>query len=178
MPAPRDHYEVLQIGRRASTEEIRRAYHRLARRWHPDVTADPAAHEGFRAANEAYRVLSDPVSRARYDRSVAGPAAPDRVRWAAAAGTRPGHARDPGPRRGPDSVVYVTVELTGRQALAGARRLVCLRTGDGVVTLEVAVPPGVHDGQRLRLTGVPVGDGFGREADVWAIVRVVRGLTW
>ncbi|MER7791967.1 J domain-containing protein [Streptomyces sp. NPDC097640] len=64
----RDYYEVLGVSRGASPEEIQQAYRSLARKHHPDVNKDPAAEERFKELNEAYSVLSDPGTRARYDR--------------------------------------------------------------------------------------------------------------
>ncbi|OHV48441.1 DnaJ C-terminal domain-containing protein [Pseudofrankia sp. BMG5.36] len=64
----RDYYEILGVGRDSSAEEIQQAYRRLARRYHPDVNSDPAAEERFKEIGEAYHVLSDPKTRARYDR--------------------------------------------------------------------------------------------------------------
>ena len=64
----RDYYEVLGVPRSASAEELQRAFRTLARRYHPDVNSDPSAEERFKEINEAYHVLSDPQTRARYDR--------------------------------------------------------------------------------------------------------------
>ncbi|HPS77178.1 MAG TPA: DnaJ C-terminal domain-containing protein [Thermoanaerobaculaceae bacterium] len=65
----RDLYEVLQIGREASAEEIKKAYRKLARRFHPDVNPrDKDAERKFREIQEAYAVLSDTEKRAQYDR--------------------------------------------------------------------------------------------------------------
>jgi curved DNA-binding protein len=64
----RDYYEVLGVPRNASTDQLQQAYRKLARRHHPDVNSDPAAEEQFKEINEAYHVLSDPATRARYDR--------------------------------------------------------------------------------------------------------------
>ena len=65
----RDYYEVLGVDRGADAEEIKRAYRRLAMRYHPDRNPnDPEAGEQFKEASEAYEVLRDPESRARYDR--------------------------------------------------------------------------------------------------------------
>ncbi|MEU0782588.1 J domain-containing protein [Streptomyces sp. NPDC006173] len=64
----RDFYEVLGVSRTAGQDEIQQAYRKLARRYHPDVNKDPGAEERFKDLNEAYSVLSDPQSRARYDR--------------------------------------------------------------------------------------------------------------
>lgn len=64
----RDYYEALGISRDADADEIQRAFRALARRYHPDVNRDPTAEERFKEINEAYHVLSDPATRARYDR--------------------------------------------------------------------------------------------------------------
>ena len=62
-----DPYAALDVSRDASSEEIRRAYRRIARRHHPDVNHDPGGAERFAAAARAYEILSDPAARARYD---------------------------------------------------------------------------------------------------------------
>jgi molecular chaperone DnaJ len=65
----RDPYEVLGLSREAGADEIKSAYRRLARRYHPDVNPDdPSAEEKFKEVGEAYSVLSDPERRARFDR--------------------------------------------------------------------------------------------------------------
>ena len=68
MTDKRDYYEVLGVGRSASTEEIRRSYRKLARQYHPDVNRESGADERFKEINEAYEVLSDDDRRAAYDR--------------------------------------------------------------------------------------------------------------
>ncbi len=64
----RDYYDVLGIGRNASDDEIKGAFRKLARQYHPDVNKEPDAEERFKEVNEAYGVLSDREKRARYDR--------------------------------------------------------------------------------------------------------------
>lgn len=65
---PRDYYEILGVSRDADKEEIKRAYRRLARKYHPDVNKEEGAEEHFKEINRAYEVLSEPSMRTRYDR--------------------------------------------------------------------------------------------------------------
>lgn len=62
-----DYYAILGVPRTASEQEIRKAYRRLARKYHPDVSKDPAAEARFKEVNEAYEVLGDAEKRKRYD---------------------------------------------------------------------------------------------------------------
>ncbi|NLK85920.1 MAG: molecular chaperone DnaJ [Clostridiaceae bacterium] len=64
----RDYYEVLEVGRGASDTDIKKAYRKLAKQYHPDVNpGDKNAEAKFKEVNEAYEVLSDPQKKARYD---------------------------------------------------------------------------------------------------------------
>jgi len=63
-----DYYHLLGVPRSADAKEIQRAYRKLARTYHPDVNKQPGAEDRFKQISEAYHVLSDPESRAQYDR--------------------------------------------------------------------------------------------------------------
>jgi len=165
----RDYYELLGVARDAEAEEIRRAYRKLARRYHPDVNKEQGAEERFKEISEAYDVLSDPDKRARYDRLGANwrqappPGADDfggfgdvRVEFGEGdfedlfssffggrTGRRSGFAA-----RGADH--EAVLELSLEEAARGGQRTVQL--GDGR-SYEVNVPAGVRDGQRIRLAG-------------------------
>jgi molecular chaperone DnaJ len=75
-PTAVDLYAILEVERSASPDELKKAYRRLARQHHPDVSSAPDAAERFKEINLAYEVLSDPHKRSQYDQfgSVGGPA--------------------------------------------------------------------------------------------------------
>lgn len=66
-PSFKDYYQTLGVSRTASEKEIKSAYRKLARQYHPDVNKDPKATERFKLINEAYEVLSDAKKRQKYD---------------------------------------------------------------------------------------------------------------
>lgn len=133
----RDYYEILGVPRSASAEDLKSAFRRLARQYHPDVNKEPDAEERFKEINEAYAVLSDPEKRAAYDRyghaGVRGPnGAPDfsvdfndfadifsdlfGFGGFGRTSTRSRHA----PRRGAD--LQYRLELTFEEAVFGAEK--------------------------------------------------------
>jgi molecular chaperone DnaJ len=127
-----DYYEILGVPREASSEDIKKAFRRLARETHPDANhGDPSAEERFREIAEAYEVLSDPGRRARYDRGEVFVGQDlfsqfgglddilQQFFGSAFGGFGFGTQRS-GPRRGPD--VAVQVELTLEEAAFGASR--------------------------------------------------------
>jgi curved DNA-binding protein len=159
----RDHYDALGVARDASAEEIRRAYRRLARENHPDVNKDPGAEDRFKEVSEAYDVLRDPERRAEYDaggrRSGGGPGDPgagggfDDVRMDFGGdgfedlfgGMFGGRGFEGFTRRGARR--EAVLELPLEEAVRGGRRRV---TVDGA-EYDVDLPPGIQDGQRIRV---------------------------
>ena len=129
MAAVRDLYEILGVPRDASTEDIRKAYRRLAREHHPDVNADPAAEERFKEVAAAYEILSDANKRAQYDAYGRGgpvefPFGDMSDLFEAFFGTGTFGRRRTGPRsrvqRGED--VFAEVRIGFREAAFGVRR--------------------------------------------------------
>jgi len=112
----KDYYEVLGLPRDADGETIKRAFHSLARDWHPDVADDPDAEVRFRELAEAYGVLSKREARLLYDRygyRGRGNQGFDEALW---------EARPPAAKRGEN--VYVAVELREFEAAEGSRQVV------------------------------------------------------
>jgi molecular chaperone DnaJ len=148
-----DYYELLEVGRDASADDIKKAYRKLARQLHPDTNPDPSAEARFKAVAQAYEVLSDPDKRARYDRfgaaGVGGAAAGgDPFGFGGASGgindifdaffggNSPfggGGARGRGgPPRGAD--LEVVADLTFEEAVFGSRKPVDVRSHVGCET--------------------------------------------
>jgi curved DNA-binding protein len=119
----RDFYEILGVGRTVDADELQQAYRRLARAYHPDVNKDPAAEERFKEVNEAYHVLSDPGTRARYDRFGPDfrqvPEGAERA-WA---GAGPGSRRAPRSPRSEGRGGRVYVDDGGEQVFVGGEGL-------------------------------------------------------
>jgi molecular chaperone DnaJ len=128
----RDPYEVLGVGRTASADEVKSAYRRLARRYHPDVNPnDPTAEDKFKEVGSAYAVLSDPQKRARFDQYGTTEDAPQDPFQGGAGNFQDlfemffsGMGGNQGrPRRGRDGEdIRADVELTLKEVLSGTQR--------------------------------------------------------
>ena len=189
-----NYYDLLGVARDAGDKEVRQAYRKLAREHHPDVNGgDKASEEKFKQINEAYRVLSDPEKRQKYDKY-----GDDWANWeqieAAQARSGPGgnfrwsnfggdgdavftfgdgrgnpledlFANFGQERRRPAPVEY-SAAITLEEAFQGTTRVLELPQGR---RLEVKIPPGVDDGSRVRVAA-----GEGRQGTVYVVVSVEK----
>jgi DnaJ-class molecular chaperone len=192
----RDYYEVLGLRRDATPAQIKSAYRRLARKYHPDVNKAPDAAERFKEATHAYEVLSDSRKRQAYDQfGTDGPPGPfagggrpggRTGNWGGAGGApfnveemfgrggggftgmslddimealgrgRPRGRRSPFSERAPAGGQDITHELSMdfMEAVRGTTANLRLQSESGEgETLSVRIPPGVREGQRVRLRG-------------------------
>ena len=168
-----DPYQTLGVAKDASADDIRRAYRKLAKKHHPDLNpGNKTAEDTFKEVSAANDLLSDPEKRARFDRGeidAAGEPRQERPSYRQHADTgfngRYGNeemgdifadlfsqARQQGrtarPARGQDAAYTLTVSFV--DAINGAQQRLTLPDGR---TLDVRVPPGMEDGQTLRLRG-------------------------
>ena len=170
----KDYYAALGVARDADAEQIKKAYRKLARQHHPDVSKTPGTDAKFKEIGEAYATLKDPEKRAAYDelgRRPAGQEFAPPPQWTHeyasgaqsfedidladlldALGRRHRDApRGPVPMHGRD------YETTARVSLEDAHRGTTLGLNledeGGGRRLEVTIPPGVTEGQKLRLRG-------------------------
>ena len=174
----RDFYEVLGVSRSASQDEIRKAYKKLAKKFHPDVKpADPDAEKKFSEITEAYDSLSDEAKRKAYDqfghaaRGGAGGGNPFQGFGGGGGGAsfdlddilggmfggggnpfggggRRGQART---QKGQDAKAEITVPFI--VAVEGGEHSVSLQNGTKSERLSVKIPAGIEDGQSIRLAG-------------------------
>ncbi len=174
---PGDYYEILGVSRDASKEDIKQAYRRLARKYHPDVNKEPGAEERFKEINRAYEVLSEPETRNRYDRfgeaGVSGGGAPEygdmsgfadifETIFSGFGGMGGGGTttrRRTGPTRGDD--LRVDVKLQFREAIFGGEKEIRIRH---LETCQVCQGSGAKAGTGVKTCSTCDGTGQVRRA--------------
>jgi len=225
----KDYYKILGVDKKASQEEITKAYKKLARKYHPDLNPnDPTAENKFKDVNEAHEVLKDPEKRKHYDalgpnwqhgQNFQPPPGYENVHFEFRGDSRGGFDmggmggfsdffetifRDFGSRghgyHGPDAQNFkggpfsgarasfrgqdaeATLDLTLEEAYQGGQKSITLQEQvigpDGrprvqTKTLNVNVPSGIKDGNKIRLTGQgSPGRGSGSAGDLYLKVRI------
>ena len=160
MTSPRDYYAILGVRPSASGEEIRGAFRRMSKAYHPDLNKSPGAAERMKEINAAYDTLSDPAKRAEYDLAL------DRAAHSAEASSSWRESPSP-PRRGAN--VRVGISLTWAEALHGTELELRLNGR----WLVADIPAGIRDGTTLRLNGQgEPGANGGRPGDALVYVSV------
>ena len=168
----KDYYEILGLTRGVGADEVKRAYRKLARKFHPDVSKEKNAENRFKEVQEAYEVLRDPEKRAAYDQLGRDYRTGQQFRPPPDWSQRFGHSGSQrfsdlngfsdffsslfGGAAGapPPEAEAGQLEVTVEEGFAGTKRRVMLNESGRARYVDVQIPPGVIDGQSLRIQGV------------------------
>jgi curved DNA-binding protein len=211
-----DYYQLLGVSKKASKEEIKKAFRKLAMKYHPDKNKDnKEAEEKFKKINEAYAVLSNDEKRKQYDMFGAegfskrfsqedifrgfdfngtfkefgigdifgngffsdlfGGGRRSRGRSSSFGFQNPfggGGGFSQGGATAPQSA-ETELQVSLEDIVNGAKKRVSLDTGSGVETIEIAIPKGIEDGQKMRLKGKGPMDPFtGQRGDLYCKISI------
>lgn len=177
----KDYYSILGVERSAGADDVKKAYRRLARKFHPDVSREKDAEERFKEVGEAYEVLRDPEKRAAYDRLGASWRPGQEFRpppgWGSTGG-RAGHAFDEDLGGMDFADLFAGLGLGGRRG-SGGRGGFAMGGQDMEASVEISLEDAFH-GTEMRFE-VPVleqaGGGALRRAVRQVRVRVPKGAT-
>lgn len=173
----KDYYQILGVARDVSKEDLKKAYRKLARKYHPDVSKETDAEAKFKELGEAYEVLKDPEKRAQYDQFGSnyknGQSFTPPPGWGQqgrrggfdgnnnfssffesmfGGGGMGGGGRDNFYAKGEDVNAKITISL--EDAFHGAKKTIRRPSGSSETgTLNVKVPAGITSGKKIRLSG-------------------------
>lgn len=188
----KDYYKILGVSRDASQDEIKKAYRRLARKYHPDVSKEADAENKFKEIGEAYEVLKDPQKRAQYDQFGSN------YRHGQSFTPPPGWEENMGGfgsgnfssffenlfggmggagmggeffAKGEDVNAKITISL--EDAFHGATKTIRRPAGASQRgTINVKIPAGISSGQKIRLSGQGKAGMGGRAGDLYLEVQI------
>jgi len=166
-------YETLGVSENASADEIKKAYRKLARKYHPDINKEPDAQEKFKEINAAYEVLSDPEKKAKYDqfgdqmfggqnfhdfaRSQGAGMDIDEILRAmfggggfSASGGFGGFGGGMGGFGMPDLDIQASITIPFMSALKGGKHQITTAEGE---KFDIKIPAGIKSGETLRVRG-------------------------
>ncbi|MDX1573986.1 MAG: DnaJ C-terminal domain-containing protein [Methylophaga sp.] len=191
----KDYYKILGVDRTASAEDIKKAYRRLARKYHPDVSKEPNAEDKFKELGEAYEVLRDAEKRAQYDQfggqyrhgqsftpppgwqESAGGFGRGNSNFSSffenmfAGGMGGGRGGDSFFARGDDVNAKITISL--EEAFHGTNKTIRRPTGAAQTgTVNVKIPAGVSAGQKIRLNGQGKAGMGGQAGDLYLEIQI------
>lgn len=189
----KDYYKVLGISRDASQEEIKKAYRKLARKYHPDVSKEANAEAKFKEVGEAYEALKDPEKRAQYDQFGSsfkhGQSFTPPPGWEQGNGFGPhggnfssffesmfgsgmgGMGGEQFFARGEDVNAKITISL--EDAFQGATKSI-RRPGGASGTINVKIPAGITSGKKIRLAGQGMSGPGGQAGDLYIEINIAE----
>lgn len=189
----KDYYKILGVGRDASQDEIKKAYRKLARKYHPDVSKEANAEDKFKEVGEAYEVLRDEQKRAQYDQFGSNyrhgqsfnppPGWDDHASFGGGnfssffenmfggMGGMGGGMGDNFFARGEDVNAKITISL--EDAFNGATKTIRRPAGASQSgTINVKIPAGIASGKKIRLSGQGKSGGGGKSGDLYLEVNI------
>ncbi len=194
----KDYYQILGVSRDVSKDELKKAYRKLARKYHPDVSKEANAEAKFKEVGEAYEALKDPEKRAQYDRFGSnyqdGQSFTPPPGWGQqGAGSSHGNFSnffesmfgDGGAAgmgggdnffaQGEDVNAKITISL--EDSFRGAKKTIRRPSGSNQTgTLNVKIPAGITSGKKIRLSGQGKSGMGGKAGDLYLEVKVATHL--